>query len=248
MSRRRIFVSIIFIAFASVGAAQTVIVTPKRVVYKRTGRDVPKWKRTFELRYPVFSGGLTAKARRNLKEGTDYWRLFDQTLAENLKDDHWLSSFDYIVKYNKHNILDIELVMEGVGAYPDGETKYLVFDTRTGRRLNFPDLFESARLPDLLLKIRAVMKRKEAAETSGEIREMLASNRENEPDFYPTPDKIDLDDLDGFSINDRGVTFIYDYGYAHVAQALEPSGNFFISYPQLRSVIRRDGLLARFIR
>ncbi|MEO8649737.1 MAG: hypothetical protein ABI539_11285 [Acidobacteriota bacterium] len=49
-------------------------------------------------------------------------------------------------------------------------------------------------------------------------------------------------------IPDRGVTFLYNYGYPLVAQAPEPSGEFFVPFAELRPYIGRDGLLARFAR
>ncbi|HJS52283.1 MAG TPA: hypothetical protein VJ781_10320 [Pyrinomonadaceae bacterium] len=226
-------------------AAQSVVVTPKKVVNKRSVRNVPDFKRTFEVRYPIFSGKLKPAARRGLKSGTDYWSIFDTKLADNLKDDTWLSSFDYVVKYNKHNLLDIWLVMEGVGAYPDGETKYLVFDTRTGTRISFPDLFAAERMPELLSTIRAVVKREESKIKEEEVREALESYREIESGLRP--DQIEFKHLD-FTISDKGVTFLFDYNYPHVVQALEPSGEFFVSYADLKPFIRSDGLLARFVR
>jgi hypothetical protein len=229
-------------------AAQSVIVTPKKIVYKRTARNVPDFKRTFEVRYPLFSGKLNPAALRGLKTGTDYWRIFDTKLSDNLKDDHWLSSFDYLVKYNKNNILDIWLVMEGVGSYPDGSTKHLVFDIRTGKKLGIADLFAADRLPELLSKIRTVMKRQESEIDTDEAREALVSHRESYPELHPTPDKIQFKDLDGFTITDKGVTFVYDYGFPHVIEALEPSNEFFLSYSELKPFIRADGLLARFVR
>ena len=247
MKYRLLSAAIVVLCVLPFAAAQSVIVTPKKVVYKRSARNVPDFKRTFEVRYPIFSGKLKPAALRRLKSGTDYWRTFETKLADNLKDDHWLSSFDYVLKYNKHNILDIWLTMEGVGAYPDGETKYLVFDTRTGNKVDFPDLFASDRMPNLLSKIRAVIKRHESAIKDQEVLETLESYLETEPEFHPKPDQIEYKDLD-FTIGDKGVTFLYDYNYAHVVQALEPTGEFFLSYPELKPFIRPEGLLARFVR
>lgn len=249
MRTRGSAVLLVLLAFLVTATAQSVTVRPRKVVYKRSDRSVPEFKRTFEVRYPVFSGKLSRGALRGLKSGTDYWRLFDTTLADNLKDDHWLSGFDYLVKYNKHNLLDILLIMEGVGAYPDGSIKYLVFDIRSGKKLELRDLFETRRLDDLRDLIRSKMRSQEAS-LEGEIKEELSIRRESEltSESQPLPNKLELKDLEGFSISDRGVTFLFDYGYPHVSQALEPSGEFFISYAQLKPFIRTDGLLARFVR
>jgi hypothetical protein len=249
MRIRSLFVFLSLLALCSGVVAQSVTVRPRKVVYKRASKDIPEWKRTFEVRYPTFSGRFAPAALRNLKSGTDYWSLFDTTLADNLKDDHWLSSFDYLVRYNKNNILDLLLIMEGVGAYPDTSIKYLVFDLRTGKKVELQDLFDPRRLDDLRDLIRGKMRSHEAA-LEGEIKEELALRRESDilPNLHPPPDKLELKNLEGFSVSDTGITFLYDYGYPHVIQALEPSNEFFISYKDLKTLIRTDGLLARFVR
>jgi hypothetical protein len=43
------------------------------------------------------------------------------------------------------------------------------------------------------------------------------------------------------------VTFLYDAGFPHAIQALEPNGNYFFSYAELRPFIKKDGLLGTFI-
>ena len=236
---------------AVVGAVgQSVTIKPRKVVYKRTAKNIPEWKRTFEVEYPVFSGKLTPSALRALRAGTDYWRIFDISLAENIKTDHWLSSLGYQVNYNNHNILDISLFIEGVGAYPDGSSRFLVFDLRTGNKLTYADLFTTPGLPGLTSKIRAVMKanEEEAIKENEETRERLAYYREAYPEIHKLPAAIELKDLDGFSISETGITFQYGYDFAHVEQALAPSGEFFLSYQDLKPFVRTDGLLARFVR
>jgi len=226
---------------------QSIVVTPKKVVYRRAG-DVPDYKRTFKVRYPVFNGHISKSATQNLKSNTDYWRLFEMSLEENLKgDEDWISRLDYQVKYNKNGFLAIWLTMEGSGAYPDSSTKYLVLDLRTGNEIKLEDLFERSKLAGLRDLIRRKMK---AAENrlNKEMGDELQIHRQMSPEFYPRPEKLELKDLHGFSISERGVTFLYDYEYAHVSEALEPPGKFFAAYTELRTFIRRDGLLARFIR
>lgn len=245
---RKLSVALVVLLTSVIVSAQSVTVRPRKVVYKRTGKDVPDFKRTFEVRYPVFSGKLRPGVLQKLKAGTDYWKIFKLNLADNLRDEHWLSSFDYEVAYNKNNILDIGLTIDGIGAYPDGSTNHIVFDLRTGKQLAYADLF--TRLPDLLTKIRTVMKQKEddALKESEEVRDALANYRSTEPEFHPTIDKLQWKDLDGFSIGEGGVTFFYDYKYAHVVQALEPFDQVLVPYSDLKPFIRTDGLLAQFVR
>lgn len=227
--------------------SQSVTITPKKVIYKRSGRDVDDYKQEFEVRYPIFTGKLSANTLKKLKYNTDYWRLFEMSLSENLKDDTWLSRLDYQVKYNKNYLLSIWLTAEGAGAYPDSSTKYVVLDLKTGNDLQIEDLFNKTQLSDLRNLIRRKMRAAENGLGKDE-KAMLKDIRQEEPDRHPSPEKIELKDLDGFTVTDRGVTFIYSYGYPHVAKALEHLGEFFIPYSQLKPVILRDGLLARFIR
>ena len=56
-----------------------------------------------------------------------------------------------------------------------------------------------------------------------------------------------MDKLDEFSISDKGVTFLYDYGFPHAIQALEPDGRYFFTWAQMKQHIKRGGLLAKFI-
>ena len=235
------------ILIPGVAASQSVRITPKKVIYKRLGKDVPDYKRTFEVRYPVFSGKLSAPALRNLKRNTDYWPLFEINLSENLTDDDWLSSLGYQVKYNNKNLLAIWLSEEGSGAYPDSITKYLVIDLRNGNVLTIEDLFKTNQLTSLRNVIRQKMKSQKGA-LNKERKDELKEIRKMSPELYPLPTKLELKNLSGFSISDRGVTFIYSYDYPHAAKAFEPSGAFFVPYSQLRPFIRNDGLLARFVR
>ena len=57
-----------------------------------------------------------------------------------------------------------------------------------------------------------------------------------------------MENLDNFSVNNRGVTFLYDFGFPHVIKALEPSGRYFFSYERLKEHINQDGLLGVFVR
>ena len=235
------------ISAVTVGSAQSVVITPEQKVYKRTGADVPEHKKEFEVRYPRFTAGADPKALQKLAAGTDYWKLFEMSLEDNLNDDSWLSGCDYEVRFNERSILDIRLSCDGVGAYPDGSSRYLVFDLRSGEKVTFADLFLQEQLPQLTKAVVAVMKRKES-KLDPEARDYLKGNRESYPEFYPVPEKITLDKLAGFSISAKGVTFKYDYSFPHVAKFYEPDGDLFIPYATLRPFIRPDGLLGTFIR
>jgi hypothetical protein len=222
-------------------------IKPKTIVYKRTMKGLPDYKQKFTIRYPVVTGRLPMSVRKTIERNLSYWTNFDDTLRENLSRDYWLESYNYEVRYNKNNLLDVWLTGEGSAAYPDSHTKYIVLDTRSGKRLAISDVFTASKLPLLLKQVRNVMRRSEAALDS-ESRKELDEIRELQPEFYPTPEKLLLKNLYGFSVSDKGITFIYEYDYAHVVQALEPSGEFFIPYSELKPFIKRGSLLERFVK
>lgn len=55
-------------------------------------------------------------------------------------------------------------------------------------------------------------------------------------------------DLDNFAVDMAGVTFYYDYGFPNVLKALEPEGELWLSWAEVKPFIKQDGLLARFVR
>lgn len=251
----KIAFALLFIVVTLAGGshAQSVNITAKKVIYKRAG-DVADHKREFEVTYPVIGSRIGSHVRRKILSNVDYWKVFDRSgndfsLKSEIEDGGWITNLYFDVKYNANNILDIWLMMDGVGAYPDTATKHIVIDLQTGKKLNIPDLFKRNKLISLRNAIRRKMKESEARLEASEM-EGLKFQRENGNynDFHPSPEKLELKDLDGFSISNKGVTFLYDYGYPHVSQAMEPSGEFFMSFKQLKPFIRNEGLLARFIR
>jgi hypothetical protein len=223
------------------------LIKSKSVTYTRKGSDIDDWKRRFYVRYPILLGGASASARNNILSTIDYWRAFEISREENLSgEDQSLVSFDYRVLYNAHEIFDVAITAETVGAYPTNDTRYYVFDIRSGSQVTYPDVFNESSLSSLLLKIGQAIKRELAAHPNArEEYNELHSDSYNDP---PPINKLQFKDLAGFSISNRGVTFIYDYQFPHVALALQPPGKFFFSWNQLKPFIRRDSLLARFIR
>ncbi len=82
VSRPLLVTLIIMLAFVSV-SAQSVTVRARKVVYNRTAKNVPDFKRTFEVRYPVFSGTLKPAVLQKLRSGTDYWKIFEMKSRRN---------------------------------------------------------------------------------------------------------------------------------------------------------------------
>ena len=57
--------------------------------------------------------------------------------------------------------------------------------------------------------------------------------------------RFGADDLNRFRLDEKGVTFVYDFGFPHVSEALEPSGEYFLSWEELRPYVEPGGPLSR---
>jgi len=240
--KTKIIAVALFLSALSICCYSQVNISAKKMTFQRKGADVPDFKKTFEVNHPQISG-VNSKLKKMLEKTIDYWSNFDMKLEDNLNDDYWLDSFDFNVTYNHNSVLVIELIMEGSGAYPDGSVKTLVIDLTTGKRMYFSDTFTD--IGQLLVKID----RAQQDEKNDYLTELKRDNPEdaataleliNEKSFDPKT-------LDEFSIDDNGVTFIYDYGFPHAVEALEPEGRYFFTWTQMKPHIPNGSLLERFL-
>ena len=241
----------LLVAAASVSFAQTIVIQPKKTVYTRKGKGVPKHKRTFVVTYPLFNGTMNVAAKKKLADTISYWRVFETTLQENLNDSDWLYEMSYAVNYNKNGILDIALTMEGVGAYPDQSIKNLVVDLKTGEQIKFADVFKTESLDQFAPLVDAKLKA-ENAETIKSIDADKSSgySKEDNDSFKEQLDALSFtaETFDDFSVSDKGVTIFYDAGFPHVIQALQPAGRYFFTWTEVKPFIKPDGLLGKFVR
>jgi hypothetical protein len=231
-------------------AADRVVIAKKRIVIVRTGklvRDFPTRKRAI-INYPsITSGASSAAALRKVRSLLQLKNIFDTSLAE-YKSDTWLDEFDYEVNYNKNFILDITFTQSGMGAYPDDHTKHFAINLKTGDLIKARDVFK----PSSLQTLAGMADRKLRAEREENLKAVAQddSTAEDKQNLREQLDglKFQVDNLDEFSIGDKGITFLYDAGFPHAIQALEPVGRYFFSYAELRSFIKPEGPLGSFAR
>ncbi len=69
--------------------------------------------------------------------------------------------------------------------------------------------------------------------------------KETEPESLFSGADYTATDIKEFSVGKKGVTFMYEYGFPHVIEALQSSGKYFFTWDQLRSYIKPGGLLTR---
>ena len=243
MKIKIVLLAALILAFSSANFAQIAKVTPKKTGYQRTPKEGFEHKKTFTITAPKISG-LSAALNKKAETALSFERVFDLNVEEEKKEIFWLEEADYKIEYNKNGILSAALYVSGSGAYPSEYTKHVVVDLKTGNAVKAADVFvklpKLARFADRSLQARIkkeiAERRKDSAEDAKTMREMIAGAK-----FTPK-------NLEFFSVSDKGVSFYYDYGFPHVALALEPENRFFFTYAQIKPFIKPGGLLAGLVR
>ncbi|HEV7645740.1 MAG TPA: hypothetical protein VGO50_17505 [Pyrinomonadaceae bacterium] len=222
-------------------SAQTITVTPVRSTYRRP-KPITPYKKTFSVIRPKVKGVAAALAKK-IETTIGYEKNFDFSVQEEIKEIQWLEEASFDVDYNKRGILGVSLTIDGSGAYPDGSTKPVVVNIKTGNRVLPQDVFTS------LNGLAAKAKVKQQAE----IKQGLTDIKKEEPDAESPENLFESADftaegLKEFSVSDKGVTFWYDYGFPHVIQAMEPEGRYFFTWAELKPYIKQGSLFAQFVR
>lgn len=233
-------------------SGESVVIQKRTRVYKRkTDNKFIAEKGPIKVEYPVVSGLRNASILRRVQKALLPTSVYD---AENgdIAADGWLDNMTYTVNCNRHSVLDVTFSMEGMAAYPDDFEKQVTLDLRTGKPLRAADLFR----PEAQSTLAAQIDRQMQADMRQAIRDVEKEIDPNETDKAASKSvreqlqgkRFGVKKLNAFSINARGVTFRYEFGFPHVMKAAEPKGRYFFSFADLRPYIRRDGLLAAFVR
>jgi hypothetical protein len=221
--------------------AQSVVITPNKTVYTRP-KPIQDFKKTFTVTYPKVKAATPALSRK-IEKTISYLKVLQLNVREEITDVQWLEEADYTVDYNARGILVITLSMNGTGAYPDGTSKTVVVNLKTGNRVTPAEAFMNVDgLVDLILK-------KQKAEIDEAIVEIKKDPdvKDTDPAELFGEEKFKTENLDHFAIDDSGVTFIYDYGFPHVIQALEPGGRYKFTWSEIAKFVKTPGPLEHFI-
>jgi hypothetical protein len=234
-----LFLSIVFSANNSLSQPKSAVVTSKKVEYRRPDFNPSEFKSTFTVVYPRVKVSANRAIERKIQKAINYENNFEVSIQKNrLAEETDLTSLDYRIVYNKRGFLDVILFMETLGAYSWTTKKEIIFDLKTGNIAKAENCFVESSLNRLAkrvaLKLRAEIERAKH-EYGG---------------FPPESEnaRFERENLDDFSIGNKGITFHFDYGFNYASLVLQPKGEFFFSWKQIRPFVRRDGLLAKFVR
>jgi hypothetical protein len=224
---------------AIAGAAQSIVITPKKTIYRRPKPQID-FKRTFTVRRPVAKAATPALSKK-ITAAISPEKVLALNVREEMSEYQWLEEADYKVLFNQNGVLCVELWMVGTAAYPDSVTKRVVIDAATGSVVRPADVFQK------LSSLAQLVKKTQAAEVATATKE-IKSDPDARPEDLFSETNFTEKDFDQFSVTAKGVTFYYDYGFPHVLEALQPSGEYHYSWAQIKPFVRTDGLLARFVR
>lgn len=226
------------------------VLVRRRVVLVRPPRltkQFPHKKRAI-VNYPIVAGLSNPEILRRVRALLNVKNVFDYSLTE-YRQDTWLDEFDYRVNHNADFLLDITFSQSGSAAYPDTHEKHFLINLKDGNLVKASDAFA----PDKLAALAAAVDRKlqqELRQLASEMVKDKDSGQEEQDSIKQAYEnlKFEAAHLDEFSVGPAGITFIYDAGFPHVIQALEPEGKYVFSFAELKPYIKPDGPLGQFVR
>jgi hypothetical protein len=235
-----------------------VVLATQTLSFPRGGanrEDLPKSLQTATVAYPLVQSlgnrRISSDAGlQTLQNTLSLKQILGKSAAElqaEAQDYSWMTRISYRVNYNRHFLLDLTVTEEGMGAYPDAFERHRVVDLRSGRALRAADVFDRDQMTALVALVNQAME----AEKQAKIAEVTSADKgENEAAGIVQQlqeHRFRLKHLNDFMVDDRGVTFRYEYGFPHVIKAAQPDGRYFFSYADLRPFMRPDGALAQFM-
>ena len=234
------FALVAMVALGSIAAlGQTVIIIPTKQVYRRP-KPQHDFKRTFTIKRPIAKASTPALSKK-ITAAINPDKVLEINVKEEMSEYQWLEEAGYKILFNAQGVLCMELWMTGTAAYPDSVTKTVVVDIAKGNRVAVTDVFND------LETLAPLVRTKQKAEVARATQEMK-SDPDAEPEQLFSETKFEAEDFGEFAVDAKGVSFLYDYGFPHVLEALQPDGRYHFSWAELKPFIRTDGLLARFVR
>lgn len=225
-----------------------ITVLSSKKVFARINDKAPDYQKSFLVRYPILEGIASEEVLQKINSVLSYERIFDVSIKEEIEENWGLSSLDFNVNYLKRPFLDITLTVEGIGAYPWQHSATLVVNIESGEQVKAVDLFEQSSLESLASRVNEFV---QLDKKKAQLTLMYNDNEEDDSTWFDDrfgPIKFEVDNLNDFSLNDDGVTFLFEFGFPHVIKAVEPDGHYFFSYSSLKPFIMRNGVLDTFLK
>lgn len=162
------------------------------------------------------------------------------TLADLERDakDGSVTGLDYTVDYNAQGILELTYTLETMGAYPSSDVTHVLLDARTGAPITAAKAFDPSKLAELARMADKALRAeidKALSDPDPDAREIIEGYKDTH---------FGVGNLDPFEVSADGVTFLYDYDFPHVAQALQPPGRFHFAWLEIQPSLAKGSPLA----
>lgn len=230
-----------------------ITVFPTEQTYTRLNiEDENNWRKEFKVYYPTINGIESEKILRKIYSSLNYEKVFDISIKESKEIDTWLSLLDYSIKFIKRPFMVVELYIEGVGAYPWGNSQNFVINFETGERISVADVFNKSSLTRLAEVIDEFVQ-KDFEKVSLELRNydeipLIKSEEENiRQHAFLDEQKFTVENFYDFLIDEEGIAFIHHFSFPHVIKAFEPEGHYYFSYTSLKQFIKKGSEFEKFI-
>lgn len=219
---------LLFTFNAAVFAADSVKVESKIYYARFDGINI---KDTAVYQLPVITDGLNTE----LKSALNAYLSADSILGENIDSvvsyyRQWRSGLvgsSYNVLYNKKGTLSISVYIETLGAYPDSYYQDINLNLNTGKRILISEIIKREKMKQLAAKLDEVIQQR----IKDKIKQDSLSKDDAEWMFGKS--KFTVENLSSYAIKDGGIMFYYNFGLPHVAEALSPDEDIWMSNEEL---------------
>lgn len=215
-------------------SAQTVSVQPETKHFVRP--EEMGAPREGTIRRPILSG-IPEPALSKAQKAVSFERVFDPGVP---LEQSGAVGYDYDEDFFVgRGVLSITLKLELMGAYPTTESRQVNVDLKTGRTLLPSTIFQ---------KTSALVAALEKARRESVAKAITAANAEDKETIQrQLHGRFTAKNLSEFRVDEKGVTFVYDFDFIHAVKALEPEGRFLLPWSKLRPYVRKSSPLARYL-
>jgi hypothetical protein len=261
-----------FSTMTSIARAQTqsdqAVITKKTVTLVRRLKDLDD-ERTASISYPLVTGIKDSLLLAKIRSALSFKHVLGKSLAEMraefaAEESYFqgLEEIDYTVNYNRRSILGITFTIQATGAYPYARAVHRLIDLKTGGVIEARHAFRRNRLRQLAAKVDQEMQqaieavKEESRENLERLKKSQDSKEYEEEVVYDEilrgvieegQWRFTTEALDTFMVDDRGVTFFYDFAIPHVILTMAPDDAYFFSWPEIKPYIDPAGALKVFL-
>lgn len=143
---------------------------------------------------------------------------------------------NYKVTFNNFKIVSINMNYESMAGSINIDSYYYNFDIEKNKILQFNDIIKENKIYELLKKINSIL--------LDRLNKVYKENKDelNNSDVYESlihsKSLFKKENLDTFSISEKGIEYIFNYGFPNGSIAIE--NNIFISYNDLKMILKDD--------